>query len=234
MCMNGAGVSNFSSAIGPTTSGFALGGKNLPTISQSPGALFGQLGGGFRGDLSSFKTQFGIASAVKGLVGAFAGLKAASAQKDSLLYQAQVQQRNADIIEMQKKDERATSKRERDAIRRKITAIQKGIAPEAAGRNLLLGGGAPLEILMSSEVIKRADIGQAKVNEEKRIFGLNIKKYNAQTQGAILSRTASNITPRSDFASSLMSSASDSYLKYKTFKNSSIKGNQLVNALKGF
>jgi len=213
MCVSGAALP--AGAFGPA----------VPTVSQQ---LSGNAGG------FSFGQTFALTSAVSGITNAFASFKQASAQKESLLFQAQVQRRNAEIIELQKTDERITSKKERDAIRRKIKSIQQGIAPSVAANNILLGGGSPLDILTSSEVIRTADLGTAKVNEAKRIFGLDIKKFNANAQASVLEGSASNISPLRNATTSLLSGGANSFLKFKTFQNSSIKGNTLSAALKGF
>lgn len=96
-----------------------------------------------------------------------------------------------------------------------------------ASRNMLMTGGSPLDILLSTNVIEAVERETIGANTESEVFGLNIKKYNYQSQGAMAKAKASSISPgraaAMAFTSSLLGSAGD----YATFKSSRINRNLL-------
>ena len=220
MCMDGGmpitgatfGNPTYSSAIGPTLSGDPMG-KMGPMLS------FGQ----------TYALSSEAGSFAKGL----AAYKSARAQKDSLLFSARMQQINAELIAEKIRDEKIVSKRDRDAIRRKHKKLQQAFAPAAAANNLLLGGGSPLDALLSAEVYETADIGTAKVNEANRVFGMEIQKFSAESQGQILKSTADRISPGVDAVSSMLSSAASSSWKYYNYRNQRIQGLSTLRTLLG-
>ena len=172
----------------------------------------------------TFGESYALSSGFSGIAKGLAAFKQAKAQKQSLMLQAEVQQANARIIAQQLKDEKTISKKERDAIRRKYKRIKEGIAPAAAANNLLIGGGSPLDALLGADIYEKADIGAAKVNEAGRVFGLEVKKFNADAQGDILESTAARISPGFDAASTLLADATSKAFKYYTYKTSRIRG----------
>ena len=87
----------------------------------------------------SFGQTYALTTAFGGITKSLAAFKTASAQKDSLMLAAQVQQANAEIIAQQKVDEKIISKKERDAVRRKHKRLREGLGPATAANNLLLG-----------------------------------------------------------------------------------------------
>jgi len=220
MCGNGAmpvtgaafGNPSYSSAIGPTLSGAPMG-------ELAPMMSFGQ----------TYALSSGVSSIAKGL----AAFKTGSAQKQSLMLQAQVQQANAQMIAEQKKNEKKLSKKDRDAIRRKYTKVKQGIGPAAAANNLLLGGGSPLDALLGAEIYETADIGMSKVNEANRIYGMDIQKFNADAQGDILRASAARINPGFDAATTMLSSATSSAFNYYNYKQSNITGLSTVRSALG-
>jgi len=206
MPITGAAFGNptYQSAIGPTPGTGAPMGKLAPML--------------------TFEQSYALSSGFSGIAKGLAAFKQAKAQKQSLMLQAEVQQANARIIAQQLKDEKTISKKERDAIRRKYKRIKEGIAPAAAANNLLIGGGSPLDALLGADIYEKADIGTAKVNEAGRVFGLEVKKFNADAQGDILESTAARISPGFDAASTLLADATSKAFKYYTYKTSRIRG----------
>ena len=172
----------------------------------------------------SFGQTYAITSAVGGITKSIAAFKSASAQKDSLMLAAQVQQANAEIIKQQKVDEKIISKKERDAIRRKHKRLSDGIVTDTAANNILLGGGSPLDALLSADIYATADKGTAKVNEAGRVYGLDVKKFNADAQGDILQASAARISPGLDAFSTLLSTSTSNAFKYYNYKNAPISG----------
>lgn len=212
MCMGGAGPDFMTSSSDLT--GF---GPNVQ--STAPMMSFGQ----------TYALSSGVSSIAKGL----AAFKTGSAQKQSLMLQAQVQQANAQMIAEQKKNEKKLSKKDRDAIRRKYTKVKQGIGPAAAANNLLLGGGSPLDALLGAEIYETADIGMSKVNEANRIYGMDIQKFNADAQGAILRASAARINPGMDAFTTMLSSATSSAFNYYNYKQSNITGLSTVRSALG-
>ena len=88
-------------------------------------------------------------------------------------------------------------------------------------RNILMTGGTPLDILLSTNVIEAVDRETIAANTDNEVFGLNIKKFNYQSEANIAKNKASSISPgRSGsmaFMSSLLGSAGD-YASYKYSK----------------
>ena len=146
---------------------------------------------------------------------------------------AQVQQANAEIIKQQKVDEKILSKKERDAIRRKHKKLGGGIVTDTAANNLLLGGGSPLDALLSADIYATADEGTAKTNEAGRVYGLDVKKFNADAQGNILQESAARISPGMDAFSSLLSTSTSSAFKYYNYKNAPISGRSAARSALG-
>ncbi|MBE25428.1 MAG: hypothetical protein CMM33_08420 [Rhodospirillaceae bacterium] len=88
-------------------------------------------------------------------------------------------------------------------------------------RNILMTGGTPLDILLSTNVIEAVDREAIAANTDNEVFGLNIKKFNYKNEADIASAKASSISPSRAgsmaFMSSLLSSAGD-YAGYKYSK----------------
>ncbi len=183
--------------------------------------------------LLSFGQAYALTSAVSGITKSIAAFKSASAQKDSLMFAAQVQQANAEIIAQQKVDEKIISKKERDAVRRTHKNLREGLAPATAANNLLLGGGSPLDALLSAEIYATADKGTAKVNEAGRVYGLDVKKFNADAQGDMLQASAARISPGFDAFSTLLSTSTSNAFKYYNYKQSRITGLSTVRSALG-
>lgn len=216
MCSGGA---DFQTSSGNVTGFSSFGGPTVQSTST------GNVVGGFNpSNNMSFGEQYALSSTADALFKSLAAFRESSALRDAQLHKAHINRINAQIVELQKKDERLVSKKERDALRRKITALQQKIAPTTAANNILIGGGSPLDTLISSDIYKTADMGQAKVNEEKRIFGLDVKKYNFEAQADVLESSASRISPLFDATSTLMTSASSSAIKYLGYKQSAVRG----------
>jgi hypothetical protein len=220
MCMNG-GLPDFQTS-SPNVTGFG----SLGTTVQS--TTSGNMAGGL-----SFGQTYALTSAVSGISKSIAAFKTGSAKKDSLMLAAQVQQANAEIIKQQKVDEKIISKKERDAMRRKHKRLGDGIVTDTAANNILLGGGSPLDALLSAEIYATADEGTAKVNEAGRVYGLDVKKFNADAQGDILQASAARISPGFDAFSTLLSTSTSNAFKYYNYKQSRITGLSTVRSALG-
>lgn len=181
----------------------------------------------------SFGQTYGIASGFGAITKGLAAFKTGSAQKQSLMLQAQVQQANAKMIAEQKKNDKKLSKKDRDAIRRKYTKVKHGIGPAAAANNLLLGGGSPLDALLGADIYETADIGMSKVNEANRVYGMDIQKFNADAQGDILRASAARINPGMDAFTTMLSSATSSAFNYYNYKNTNIRGLSTLRSILG-
>ena len=89
-----------------------------------------------------------------------------------------------------------------------------------ASRNILMTGGTPLDIILSTNVIEAVERETIAENTANEVFGLNIKKFNYQSEESIAAGKASSISPGRSmamaFTSSLLGSAGD----YAAFKYS--------------
>ena len=241
MCMGGADFQTSSQNL----TGFGNFGTSVQSVGQ-PGGLPWLQGGRFDGsayvsgptagvslpDLS-FGQTYALSSGFSGIAKGLAAFKTGSAQKQSLMLQAQVQQANAQMIAEQKKNEKKFSKKERDAIRRKYNKVKHGIGPAAAANNLLLGGGSPLDALLGADIYETADVGMSKVNEANRVYGMDIQKFNADAQGDILRASAARINPGFDAVSTMLSSATSSAFNYYNYKQSRITGLSTIRSALG-
>ena len=211
MCMNG-GLPDFQTS-SPNVTGFG----SLGTTVQS--TTSGNMAGGL-----SFAQTYALGSAVSGITKSIAAFKTASAKKESLLLDARVQQANSEIIAERMKDEKIISKKERDAIRRKHRKVGGGIVTDTAANNILLGGGSPLDALLSADIYATADRGMAKTNEAGRVYGMQIQKFNADAQGQVIQASAGRISPGFDAFSTLLSTATSKAFNYYNYKNTQISG----------
>ena len=192
------------------------------------GGWSGSAGGGspMGGADMSFGQMYGMSAGFTALTKGLKAYTESAAQKSYYLRKAAISQRNAELVQMQIDDQKKVSKKEQAALRRKYTNIKKSQLTEFAGRNILLGGGSPLDALLGTEVVETADIGILKQNEARAVFGLKISKYNAQSDAALFSGSASRISPGFDFASTMLSSAGSSYMGYQTWKNTPVTGSR--------
>lgn len=243
MCMGGADFQTSSQNL----TGFGNFGTSVQSVGQ-PGGLSltadgrglydnsayvsGPTAGVSLPDLT-FGQTYGLASGFGAITKGLAAFKSGSAQKQSLMLQAQVQQANAQMIAEQKKNEKKFSKKERDAIRRKYNKVKQGIGPDAAANNLLLGGGSPLDALLGADIYETADIGMSKVNEANRVYGMDIQKFNADAQGDILRASAARINPGMDAFTTMLSSATSSAFNYYNYKNTNIRGLSTLRSILG-
>ena len=218
MCLGGADFQ--------TSSGNLTGFGSLGTTVQSTAT--NQIAGGL-----GFGETYALSSAFSGLTKGLAAFKTASAQKQSMMLEAQVQQANAQMIAEQIKNEKSTAKKQRDAIRRKYKRVKQSIAPAAAANNLLLGGGSPLDALLGAEIYGTADLGTAKVNEANRVFGMQIQKFNADARADIAKSSAARISPFGDAVTTMLSSATSNAFNYYNYKQSRITGLSTVQSALG-
>lgn len=194
--MNLTGFGSFGTTVGSTSTG------------QTVGGLFNM----------SFDQIYGLASGGKALFDAMGAYKTADAEKKAYAYKAALSRRNAEIEELKIKDQKMLSKRERDALRRKYAQIMKRQNTEWAGKNILIGGGTPLDILTSTDIVKVADLGTLKQKEERAIFGMKVAKFNAEGDAGLFGQRAKSISPGFDFASTLLSSAARSGMSYLAWR----------------
>tara|TARA_R110000751_G_scaffold53587_6_gene115972 strand:+ start:32 stop:673 length:642 start_codon:yes stop_codon:yes gene_type:complete len=190
----------------------------------NPQASLGGGGSPMGGADMGFSTMFNISSGAAALADGLAAYTKSAADKSYYMQKAAISQRNAELVQQQIEDQKHASKQEQDSLRRKYNKYRKGINTGFAGRNLLLGGGTPLDALLSTSVVEMADIGIVKQNAARTIYGLQISKYNAQTDSAMFGGAASRITPGYDFATTMLSSGAKSAGKYAQWKNTDVTG----------
>ena len=170
--------------------------------------------------------------ALGGIAGAANSFAGASNQKQALEFKAKLSKRNAEIIEQQKEELKAAGQRSRHALRRAIRGKSQRLAPKA-GRNNLRLSGSVVDTLMSTEVFLTADLGQAKINEASAIYGLDIKKFNANAQGALLERAAGRISPGQEAFSTFLGSAGSTGLNFLKYQDQALTGTASIKRALG-
>ena len=112
---------------------------------------------------------------------------------------------------------------EENANRLKFKHMKASQKAGWGSRNILMTGGTPLDIILSTNVIEAVERETIAANTDNEVFGLNIKKFNYKNEADIASAKASTISPGRSaamaFTSSLLGSAGD----YASFKYSKIK-----------
>ena len=112
---------------------------------------------------------------------------------------------------------------EENANRLKFKHMKASQKAAWSSRNVLMTGGSPLDVLLSTNVIEAVDRETIASNTDNEVFGLNIKKTNYRNEANIAQNKASTISPGRSaamaFTSSLLSSAGD----YASYKYSKIK-----------
>ena len=108
---------------------------------------------------------------------------------------------------------------EENANRLKFKRLKASQKAGFASRNILMTGGTPRDIILSTNVIEAVDRETIAANTENEVFGLNIKKFNYKSEADIARAKASSISPgragSMAFMSSLLGSAGDyAMMKY--------------------
>ncbi len=175
--------------------------------------------GSFFSGMSKFETTMLGLGAFKGIAGGIAAFKKSSAQRDVLLYKAKLSRRNAEIEQIRIEDAKSRGAQKRAALVQKYKQIKGSQRVGYAAKNLLLGSGVPLDIMLSTGILETADLGTLKQKEAREIFGLNIAKYNATAQAEFLESTGGAISPFTEGLTSMLTSGVESGFKYLAWKN---------------
>ena len=72
------------------------------------------------------------------------------------------------------------------------------MAPQMAKNGVLLGGGSARDVMLASMINSISDQGDMKVNEKRRIFGLEVEEFNVLSQADIYRTAANEINPGTD------------------------------------
>ncbi len=203
MCLGGGSPAMYTSAIGPTA---------------VSGAPMGAMAPGFGGMTGFQKTMLGL-GAFQAFSKGMKSFKESSATKDVLLYKANLQRRNAEIEAVRIKDAKRRGTKERQALKRKFKLVRASQRVGYAGKNILLGGGTPLDIMLSTGVLEVADLGTLKQKEEREIFGLEVAKYNATAAAEFLESTGQAISPFTEGLTSMLTSGVESGFSYLAWKH---------------
>lgn len=188
--------------------------------SSSFGSSAGRIGGAV--PMSSFdKTMLGL-GAFQAFTKGIAAFRTSSAQKDVLLYKAELQRRNAEIEDVKIGYTKTRAAQERQALKRKYKLARGSQITGYAGKNILLGGDTPLDIMLSTGVLETADIGILKVKEVWDIFGLEVSKYNATAAGEFLEASGRAISPFTEGVTSLLTSGLETGFNYLAWKHAPV------------
>ncbi len=213
-----AGNLNFGQA--PYNSGFV---SNQSTFlpSNVPGTAGGPSAGwGFLDNLS-FGQQYGIGAAADALAKGLTSFTKSKFEKQSFQWKAEMYRRNAMLKQRMIDDMKKVGKQKEAELLRKYKLLKRKAKP--GGRkntNILAGAGSALDILMGIDIVEAADMGVLRTNVQKDIYGAKVGKWSDDTSAAMYANRAAQSSPLGDMASTMLSSAASSGMKYWKYKNS--------------
>tara|TARA_R110000744_G_scaffold99832_2_gene192602 strand:- start:1439 stop:2134 length:696 start_codon:yes stop_codon:yes gene_type:complete len=186
--------------IGEITAATASGG------SGGGSSLFSFLGGGSGGFLDDAMGWFNdnpdsvsaIGKGISGFIGGEQTRQVSQAKRDSYLHAASIKEATAALIREAQQDEVEISQSERNAKRRRDMLTINKMAPQMAKNGVLLGGGSARDVMLASMINSISDQGDMKVNEKRRIFGLEVEEFNVLSQADIYRTAANEINPDAD------------------------------------
>ena len=170
----------------------------------------------------SFGQMFAASSLLKAGLGSYGAAAEASYELSYYQHIIQNAQNNQILTMAEIRNAEKRGRAEENANRLKYKHMKASQKAGWGSRNILMTGGTPLDILLSTNVIEAVDREVIAANTDNEVFGLNIKKFNYQNEANIAKNKASTISPgraaSTAFMSSLLSSAGD----YASFKYSKI------------
>jgi len=165
-----------------------------------------------------FGELFAGVSLMKAGIGSFQAGAGASYELSYYTHLIQTSQMNMILTDAEIRNAKKRGRAEENANRLKYKRMKASQKAGFASRNMLITGGTPLDIILSTNVIEAFERETIAENTENEVFGLDIKKFNYKSQADIAAGKASSISPgramATAFTSSLLSSAGD----YAAFK----------------
>ena len=176
--------------------------------------------GGFLENLS-IGEQYGIAAGSEAISKGIAAFSKGKAEKQSYEWKAEIYRRNALLKQRQIDDMKKVGKEKEAELLRKYKLLK--IKAKPGGRkntNILAGAGSALDILMGIDIIEAADMGVLRTNVQKDIYSAKVGKWSDDTSAAMYAHRAALSSPLGDAATSMLTSAASSGMKYWKYKTS--------------
>lgn len=176
--------------------------------------------GGFLSDLS-FGEQYAFGAAGEAIAKGMQAFSKADFEQQSYEWKAEMYRRNAVLKQRQIDDMKKVGKQKEAALREKYKLLKYKYKPGGRKQtNILAGGGSALAELMGVDVLEAADLGLLRVNVQKDIYGAKVGKWSDDTSAKMYAHRAAQSSPLGDMATSMLSSAASSGMKYWQYKNS--------------
>ena len=176
------------------------------------------VGGSFLENLS-FGEQYGIASGLNAITKGIGAFSKTNAEKQSFEWKAEMFRRNAMLKQRQIDDMKKVGKEKEAELLRKYKLL-KIKAKGKKNNNILQGAGSALDILMGIDIVEAADMGVLRTNVQKDIYSAKVGKWSDDTSASMYAHRAAQSSPMGDAATSMLSSAASSGMKYWQYKNS--------------
>jgi len=187
-----------------TSSGGAGGGSSL----------FSFLGSGIESALGYLdknpKIQSAIFSGVSSFIEGEKTRETSTARRDAYLHSAATLEATAALIQSAISDEVFISNKERQAKLRKDWREIRRLVPAAAKRGVLIGGGSARDVVLAGMINSVSDQGDMRVNEKRRILGLEVEEFNVLSQADIFRSAANEVNPDADALITAMGATSKS------------------------
>jgi hypothetical protein len=176
--------------------------------------------GGFLSDLS-FGQQYALGAAGEMFAKGMASFTKSKFEEQSFEWKAEMYRRNATLKQRMIDDMKRVGKEKEAALLKKYKLLKLKAKP--GGRkntNILAGAGSALDTLMGIDIVEAADMGVLRTNVQKDIYGAKVGKWSDDTSAKMYAHRADQTSPLGDMASTMLSSASSSGMKYWKYKNS--------------
>ena len=170
----------------------------------------------------SYGQMFAATSLFKAGLNSYAAAAQASNELSYYYHIIQNAQNNEVLTMAEIRNAEKRGRVEENANRLKFKHMKGSQKASWGSRNVLMTGGSPLDVLLSTSVIEAVDRETIAMNTDNEVFGLNIKKMNYKNEANIAKNKASTISPGRSASTGFMSSLLGSASSYGSYKYSKI------------
>ena len=149
---------------------------------------------------------FAASAVLSGIGASSKATQDAQTEKDYYNSQIQNAQNMSVVADLDIITAKQVGRSRENASRLKFKHMNASVETGFAGRNVKIGGGSPMNIILSNNVIGAKDRETIGENTDKEVFGLQIQKFNAQERARIARNKASSIDPAARGQSAMMGS----------------------------
>ena len=172
-------------------------------------------------DNLSFEQKYGIGAAGEAIAKGMQAFSKTDFEMQSFQWKAEIYRRNALLKQRQIDDMKKVGKQKEAELLRKYKLLKLKAKPGGRKQtNILAGAGSALDILMGIDIVEAADMGLLRTNVQKDIYGAKVGKWSDDTSAKMYAHRAAQSSPLGDMATSMLSSAASSGMKYWQYKNS--------------